>query len=479
MAIKEKIEASPNAAGVYLFKDKQNSILYIGKAASIRKRLKSHFSKTPLPKQKALINKTKDIDYILTPDESTALLLESALIKRYNPHYNVDLKDDKSYPRLKLTVNEEFPRLFITRKLKDDGALYFGPYTNAKLLRKALTFMRMTFPLRTCQRMPKKECLNYHIGQCLAPCVGKSGKKEYLRVIDELKLFLDGKRDELLNLLNLQMKEASENKEYERAAKIRDRIRALSLVIEANVKNHTVLESKKVRFYPDQQVEELRTILKLPKTPHIIEAFDVSNIFGKEAVGSMVSFKEGKPDREEYRRFKIRTVKGIDDYSMMREIVSRRCRRILAEEKSLPDLIIIDGGKGHLSAVKKQLRQLRLLDLPVISIAKRLDKIYLSEDREPMLLGKFEATLLLLQRIRDEAHRFAIGYHRLLRRKEIGLSELDNIEGVGPRKKVSLMRHFGSLNEIKMADIEDLIKVEYVNEKQAKTIYDYFRGKSI
>jgi len=474
LAFKEKIDNSPNSPGVYLFKDKTKKVIYVGKAISIRKRLRSHFQKTVSSKQKALIENVADIDHLLTPDESTALLLEAALIKRYDPKYNIALRDDKSYPRLKLTANEEYPRLFITRRLKNDGALYFGPYTNAKLLRGALDFMRRNFPLRTCLKIPKKECLNFHIGQCLGPCVDDTKKRKYLKVTEELKLFLDGRRQKLLDYLNKQMQEASENKEYEEAVKIRDRVRALSVVAGSSSQTQKLSESPKPRFYPDQQIEQLRSILNLPKIPYLIEAFDVSNTFGKGAVGSMVSFKDGKPNRSQYRRFKIKTVRGIDDYSMMREIILRRYNRLLYEKGVAPDLVIVDGGRAHLAACKKQLAQMKLWDMPTISIAKGLDRIYLTDSKEPIILGKFEAAHLLLQRIRDEAHRFAINYHRQIRRKEIGISELDNIDGVGPKRKALLMTHFGSLDEIKMADMQDLIKVSYIDEKQAKIIYDYF-----
>jgi len=477
--LKEKIRESPNKPGVYLFKDGTKAIIYVGKAASINKRLKSHFSKTASVKQRAMIDNVADVDYILTPDESTALLLESALIKKHDPKYNISLKDDKSYPRLKLTINEEFPRLSIIRALKDDGAVYFGPYTNSKLLRSAVDFMRRTFPLRTCQKMPDKECLNFYIGQCIAPCVDRTKKKEYLKIVEEVKLLLDGNHNQLIERLNDQMQEASLKKEYERATKIRDRLKALSVVSAGSSKFKDIPDKDRIRFYPNQQIEQLRNILDLPKTPHIIEAFDVSNTFGKGAVGSMVSFKDGKPNTSAYRKFKIKTVRGIDDYSMMREIISRRYNRLIYEKSPLPDLIIIDGGKGHLIASKKELVRLNLWNIPTISIAKGLEKIFVSEKKEPLLLGKFEAALLLLRRIRDEAHRFAISYHRLLRKKEIGVSELDNIDGIGPKKKASLIRYFGSLDEIRMADVEDLIKVDYINEKYAKSIYNYFRGEGI
>lgn len=476
MGLKEKIADSPNSAGVYLLKDEQGKVIYIGKALSIRKRLKNHFKKDACGRERALTGSSRDLDYILTPDESSALLLEAALIKRYHPRYNVALRDDKSYPRLKLTLNEEYPRLFITRRLKDDGAAYFGPYTNAKLLRKALIFMRGVFPLRTCRIIPKKLCLNFHIGQCLAPCADKGRSEEYLEVVRELRLFLDGEREELISFLSEEMMRASENKDYEQAGRIRDRIKGLSLISGGDLEAPALTETfkKEPYLHPSLQIEQLRAILNLPEPPAIIEAFDVSNISGKEAAGSMIYFKNGKPAKEQYRKFRIKTVRVIDDYSMIQEIVSRRYRRLLNEGGALPELIIIDGGKGHLAAAKKQLSRLELWKVPVISIAKGPDRIFISKDKEPVMLGKYEGALLLVQRIRDEAHRFAIGYHRLLRRKQTSASELDNIEGVGPKRKAYLIRYFGSLDEIKLADIEDLKKVEFINEKEARTIYNYF-----
>lgn len=504
MGIKEKIRALPGLPGVYLFKDREQRIIYIGKAASIKKRLKTHFLQCKKAHQSArnltgvktynngfskggssrhgmLLNNIADLDYILTSDESTALLLEAALIKRYNPRYNVLLKDDKSYPRLKLTLNEDYPRLLIVRKIKPDGALYFGPYTNAKLLREAFKLMRRVFPLRTCQKISRQAnqrgCLDFHIGQCIGPCLDSGRKREYLAIVEELRLFLEGKQKELIELLKSQMKRSAAEKDYENAARIRNRIQALSVV--SGQGRHS---DKALSAYPGRipvvtplQIEELRSLLKLPHALRIIEAFDVSNTSGKEAVGSMVSFIDGKPSKDRYMHFKIKTVHVIDDYSMMREIVSRRYRRLLSERGIFPDLIIIDGGKGHLAASKAELRALKIINIPVIGIAKNPDKIYTHERKDPVLLGKFAQALLFCERIRDEAHRFAISYHRLLRRKGISVSELDEIKGIGPIRKAELIKYFGSLDKIKTADINELKKVDFVDEKEAKAVYDYFR----
>jgi excinuclease ABC subunit C len=469
MDIKEKIDKAPDSCGVYLIKDRQLDIIYIGKAASIKKRLKSHFAKSPpSSKQQAMTESAADIDYICTSSQEAALLLEAALVRRYSPKYNAALKDDKAYPVLKLTMNEEFPRLFIARRKISDGSLYFGPYTNATLLRKALKLIGRLFPLRKCKNPPDKPCLYFHIGQCVAHNIDDIKRQDYKRIVENVILFLEGKTDQLQKSLIEDMATAAKAGRFEAAANIRDQIKAVASV--------TGLETgpSGALFRITAQLEDLRQKLNLPKQPDTIEAFDVSNIAGKEAVGSMVVFKNGRPFKDGYRKFKINTVSGIDDYSMIREIVARRYRRLLQENSELPDLILIDGGKGHLMSAKKQLRQLGIWQVPVISIAKGFELIYTQEDKEPLDLGPSGAASLLIQRIRDEAHRFAINYHRLLRSKKVYESQLDNIGGVGPAKKRRLLEYFGSIDEIKMAEMQDLTKVKYIDEKLARKIYDYF-----
>lgn len=485
MALKEKIDKAPDSSGVYLIKDKEANIVYVGKAASIRKRLKSHFSKGFISaKQQAMIESAFDVDYIPTSSTEAALLVEAALVKKYSPKYNAALKDDKAYPVLKLTTSGEFPRLFITRKKVADGSLYFGPYTNAKLLRKALKLMARLFPLRTCKNMPKQVCLNFHIRQCLAPCIGKINKQDYKKIVENVILFLEGNTEKLQKVLLEDMNNASKEGNFELAAYIRDQLRAISSVTgKAEIPQQIIADSglptgqTGLRLFKiSTQLEDLCQKLNLPKTPFVIEAFDVSNIAGKEPVGSMVVFKNGRPFKDGYRKFKIKTVSSIDDYSMMGEIVNRRYSRLLQEKHTLPDLIIIDGGKGHLMSVKKQLHKLGIWQIPVIAIAKSFELIYTKEEGEPLGLDPTSAASLLIQRIRDEAHRFAINYHRLLRSKKVVESELDDIPGIGLKKKRLLLEHFGCLDEIKMAEIEDLTKVRYINEKQARKIYDYFKS---
>ena len=477
--IKEKINKAPDSCGVYLIKDAQANIIYAGKATSVKKRLRSHFGKSATSaKQQAMVGSAYDIDYIPASSPEAALLLEAALTKRYSPKYNVALKDDKAYPVLKLTIKEEFPRLFITRRKAGDGSLYFGPYTNAKLLRKALKLMGRLFPLRSCRIIPSKPCLDFHIGQCLAPCIGKINSQDYKGIVENVVLFLEGESEQLQRALLEDMEEASKSDNFELAAYIRDQIKAISSVTGAETPAQETAYAKKRLFKISTQLEDLSHKLNLPKPAEVIEAFDASNIAGKEAVGSMVAFKNGRPFPDGYRKFKIKTARGIDDYSMIREIVNRRYSRLLAEEAPLPDLIIIDGGRGHLASAKKQLRWLGMWKIPVVAIAKSFELIYTQEDKEPVGLDPSSPASLLIQRIRDEAHRFAINYHRLLRRKKVSESELDNIPGLGQTKKKLLLQCFGSVDEIKMAEIEDLTKVKYINEKQARKIYDYFNRVS-
>lgn len=414
MDYKEKVKNLPNSPGIYIMKGAGDDVLYVGKAGNLKKRVSSYFypHRTLSERIEALVRRVEDITYIPTSTEAEALIYENSLIKQLSPKYNVALRDDKSYPMLKLTVNEKFPRLFITRQKKNDGSIYYGPYTNAKLLREAVVLLRQIFPFKICGKMPKNPCLDYHIKQCPAPCIGALDEDSYNETIAELKLFLEGKRTELLKHLSEKMIEASRQEKFEEAAKIKDRIEALSAVKE-----------RTVRYGPMSELEELKNILGIKGSVEVIEAFDVSNIMGKESVGSMISFYKGKPKKSEYRKFKIKTVSGIDDYAMMRELISRRYIRLLKEKRKLPDLILIDGGKGHLAVSIDELEKLGLSNIPVIGIAKEFEHIYVKRKKDPIILPKESKTLHLLERIRDEAHRFAISYHKSLRSKSIAISQ--------------------------------------------------------
>ncbi len=393
MALKEKIKNIPDSPGVYLFLNKAGVVIYIGKAASLKKRGRSYFNKTAPPYNKAFfINSIADIEYIKTPSEEEALLLEAAMVKAKQPKFNVMLKDDKSFPRLKLTLNEYFPRLVIVRRERPDRALYFGPYTNAKLLRKAVAVLRKIFPLRVCRVMPKSACLNYHIGQCAAPCIGKISRADYNRIVGDAILFLNAKKQELIEGLKRRMQEACGLKRFEEAAGLRDKIEALSSVGKAK-----------------------RPALLTGNPPKRIEAFDISDISGKEAAGSMVSFLYSKPDKPNYRRFRIKFQKGPDDYKMMQEVIRRRYLRVIKERQPLPDWIIIDGGRGHVNAAKAVLDELGLGDILLFGIVKKEDNIYSPDKQRAIKLARDSKALRLIQAARDEAHRFAQSYHHLLR----------------------------------------------------------------
>jgi len=457
MDIKKKIKGFPDSPGVYLMKDSSGAVIYIGKAVSLKKRVGSYFKQRPVsPRLGALISNISDIECIFTNNEAEALLLEAALIKSGHPKYNVALRDDKNYPMLKLTVNERFPRLFITRIKKTDGSRYFGPYTDSGLLRQALTFLRRIFPLRTCKKLPKAVCLNYHLKQCLGPCVVKIDEKEYRKIVNRLVLILEGRRPELLKRLQEEMGQAAASRSYEEAGRLRDEIRSL-----------TQFAGRGQGPGTRGQLEALRVILNLKKEPKRIEAFDVSSISGKEAVGSMIVFIDGKPYKNGYRKFKIKEVRGIDDYGMMQEIVKRRYQKVIEGKLPLPDLIIIDGGRGHLSSAKEELDKIGLKDVSIMSIAKEFEHIFLPDRPDPIKLPANSLVLYLIQRIRDEAHRFAIGYHKVLRGRLVESSVLDDIKGIGPRKKAALIRQFGSVPNIRYAKIKDLINVRGINKTLA------------
>lgn len=409
MGIKEKLEVIPHSPGIYMMKDSKGEILYIGKAKDLSKRVSSYFQehRPRSARQMSLLERVRDLDYIMTASEEEALIYESNLIKEKKPKYNIELKDDKSFPFLKLTLSEKFPRLIIARKKVDDGSRYFGPYTRVKLLRSAVSIMKSIFPLRTCKKIPDEVCLSYHIGQCAGPCIKRISQSDYREIVEQLILFLEGKKTRLLKELTRSMNEEARRERFEEAAIIRNRIAALSEV-----------PGKKLREYSGwgDVAVKLKRLLRLPRLPLKIEAFDVSNIRGKEATGSMVYFNNGKPDKTNYRKFKIKDVEGIDDYAMIQEIVRRRYKRLKEEGGPFPDLIIIDGGKGHLQTAYKELLRLNLRHVPIVSIAKEHERIYTLGSKTPLDINSDSQLLYFIQQIRDEAHRFALKYHHKLRK---------------------------------------------------------------
>lgn len=468
MDIKEKIKGFPDSPGVYLMKDKAGRILYAGKASSLKKRISSYFQKPPTAKTQILLERTADIDYIKTSSGAQALLLENALIKRDKPFYNAALKDDKSYPYVKISTVEDYPYLLITRGKKEKEARYFGPYTNAKLLKAAIKAIRAIFPFRSCRRLPKSPCLYMHLKLCPGMCVVKIDKRIYQENLRQLGLFLEGEHEQLLKILQDKMNQAARDELFEQAALLRDRINSLTEII-AQTKEPS----------RGDLILELQNVLGLARLPQRIEAFDISEIAGEGLSGSMVSFLGGWPDKKNYRRFRIKTVQGIDDYAMVAEVLRRRFGKTRSENMpSVPDLVMIDGGKGHLTCAQKELRGLGLKELPVIALAKRLETVYTPKG-EAINLPKDARPLHLLQRIRDEAHRFAVSYHRKLRQEGMRMSSLDEIAGIGPKRKRALLRHFKSVQQIKKASLKDLLKVKGIDRRTAEYIVKYFKIKNL
>jgi len=404
--LKEKILSAPDSPGVYLMRDNRGKVLYVGKARSLRKRLPNYLSGNLDNKTFALMSRVVDVEFRLSPNESMALLLEAGLIHKLKPRYNISLRDDKSFPFVKIS-GEEFPSISITRKKDDPAGRYLGPYTNTKLLKNALKIIRRSFAYRSCDRLPGKSCVYGRIKLCPEPCTGKISRKEYAGGINSIIMILEGKADLLINRLSEIMRNKSRSRDFESAAIARDQISTLA-----------ELSAGLSGVNRKNELEDLKNKLGLNRLPERIEGFDISNISGKQAVGSMVSFYLGNPDKNNYRRFRIRDFKGIDDYRMLAEVVRRRYSRLIKEKGIFPDLLLIDGGKGHLLTAAGQLKELGL-NLPLASIAKKEERIYSSQKRRPLTFPKDTPALNLIRRVRDEAHRFAVSYHLLLRRKEL------------------------------------------------------------
>lgn len=410
MNLQQTIQSLPLTSGVYLMKDKDGTIIYVGKAVSLRKRVQSYFRKqTGSFKTDLLVAAIDSIDYINTASEAEALILEASLVKKHMPKYNIELKDGKTYPHIQVT-KEEFPLVSVVRLNSQKGkkikADYYGPYTSPALIREALIIIRKIFHFRSCENLPNKPCLDYHIGLCDAPCIDHVSAEDYRKNIRRVEYILEGRKDELLKSLHEDMEVLAREKKYEQAAKVRDQIRAIGALYSSTMD---------VNYF--KEAEQLERALNLARPPARIECFDISNIMGQQAVGSMVSFLNGRPDKSNYRRFKIKMVEGIDDFQMMAEVVRRRYTRLKNEGAIFPDLIIVDGGKGQLSSACGELKKLDVV-IPIISLAKREEEVFVPGRRNSIILSKDSLGLRLLQRVRDEAHRFAVYYHRLLRSKK-------------------------------------------------------------
>lgn len=594
--IAQKAAFLPDNPGVYLWKDKDDEVIYVGKALNLRNRIKSYLSSTAKdPKTEQLVSHIADLDYIITNSEAEAFLLEATLIKRYQPKYNVLLKDDKRYPFVKITLAEPFPRILVSRDLVKDGSRYFGPYTDVKSLRRTLRTFEWLFPIRTCSRnIPadkikyKQACINYQLGKCPAPCIGKIDTTGYAEIVQRLIRFFDGRYEEVVNEYRSEMNRCAGELKFEEAARLRDRIvaieriqkrqsvfyadrrnidiigfyqednEAICLVLRMqegaiiNQENYplknlvhesreSILASFLKLYYASREelpqeiliphapedhealstwlkgrlvlpqrgektkllamakrnafhlieekklahlrkanrtifpIQELKECLNLPSLPRKIVCMDISTIQGTDTVSSAVFFANGKPKKKYYRHFIIRSIDTQNDFAALQETLTRFLNEIDKEPDMRPDLFIIDGGKGQLSSTNEILKASIYHDISIISLAKRAEEIFLPGSTESIILPRSSSALRLITNIRDEAHRFAINFHRSRRSKRTLISELEDISGVGEQSKFLLLKTLGSVESIRKASIEDLMNIKGIGAKTAQTIYDYFK----
>lgn len=608
-ALQSKLQYLPVQPGVYLFKDEQGEILYIGKAKSLRARVRSYFNRGQdhSPKTRELVRRIVDLDTIVVGSEAEALLLEANLIKAHRPRFNIQLRDDKRYPYIKVTVQEPFPRVFVTRNLVNDGARYFGPYTDVGPMRQALELVKRLYTVRSCRydlptEAPSRPCLDYHIGRCHAPCVGLQAREEYRAMIDEILEILGGRTGAVRGRVEEAMREAAAALDFERAARMRDALAGLDAierrqrmldvrggdqdvigtardgdracavllrirdgkllgrevdffeniedesdeailgvavgrfylgrgeygisdlpkeillpdefedreVVEEivsgtaghRVRTHVPQKGEKLRLVEladqnarhlleeravlrdevseraDDDLYELQEVLELKTVPRFLVCFDISHTQGTEVVGSAVAFENGEPNKAEYRRFKIRGDWGNDDFRSMAEIVERYFRRRIEEGLRLPDLVLIDGGKGQLNAARQALEAVGASGIPTCALAEREEEVYLSGRSDPLRLPRNNAALRLLQRARDEAHRFAIGYNRKLRTRRTLSSALSEIPGIGPVRQRALLERFGSVRALRSATAEEISTVPGFSAKLARQVIDHLNRQS-
>src|SRR5437016_4638512 len=430
---REKVKQFPTTPGVYLMKDVQGRVLYVGKAKNLRNRAGHYFTQAAVEDQRTcdLVKLIADIDFIVTDSDVDALLMEARLVKDIQPRFNVDLKDDKSFPYLQIRVREDFPRVEFTRTPRRRGVKLYGPFTSAKSLRLAMQVLQRIFKFRTCTLDIKEDderwrwfrpCILHSIRQCTAPCNFRVTKEEYRKQIRALRLVLEGKKHKLLAEMEREMQEASTALHFEEAARLRDEIEALKkLELRGDVDKD--VQPEVFQIEPKKGLVGLRKVLGLPKTPRTIEGVDIAHLGGDETVASLVTFIDGLPFKPGYRRYRIRSVLGVDDFASIREVVTRRFRRLAREEEVFPDILLIDGGKGQLNAALDAFRILNIEPPCLISLAKREEEIYRPGDAEPLRLSRHAAALRLLQYVRDEAHRFAQHYHHILRRKKLSPEE--------------------------------------------------------
>lgn len=482
--IRAKLANVPDKPGCYLMRDRQGRIIYVGKAVSLRKRLQSYFRKATLqsasPKLRGLIKSVRDFDLIIVRNEAEAVLTEGRLIKEFKPHYNVSFKDDKRFLLLKADPAQPFPRLRLCRIERDDASLYFGPYASSAAARATLDFTERRFGLRKCSpRIPTEEtyrhCMNDIVRYCAAPCIGRTSRQEYRKRFDEACAFLRGERPDVLKDLEERMGEASREMHFEKAAALRDTLLLLRAAVKKRAHMAGTPELKAREGAAG--VQELQRVLGLSRVPRVIEGVDISNISGTFAVAGLVCFENGLPCRRRYRRFRIKTVTGIDDPGMMAEVIRRRFERLTREQDRLPDLVVVDGGLTQLRAARATLAGLGCGDVPCAGLAKRLEELYWDDPGRPLRLERDSRALRVLRALRDEAHRFALTYHRRLRRRRIQDSILDEIAGIGPKRKQLLLQRFGSVRRLQHAKESEIASVPGIGPELARTIKQDIRDR--
>jgi len=492
----------PQKPGIYVFRNKFGKVIYVGKAKNLRRRVSSYLQpsrlKTADPKLRSLIKSIEEYETFVVASESESLLLESQLIKKYAPRYNIDLRDDKRFYLFRVDINAPFPKLGLARLKKNDGALYFGPFPNAGAVKQTQLFLTNYFRLRTCHSVEPslkdyQHCLDDVIRNCSAPCVMEEGaEKKYRAQIDQLLLVLNGKTKIIIDELELELQSHVKLLHFEKAALVRDTIFNLKSLFSGSTRSF--VNAKISTDSGLQSAKELQKLLHLPIYPRRMECFDNSNLFGNQAVASMVCFIDGKPSPKNYRRYKLKTVQGIDDFASMNEIVGRRYRRVMEEGLERPDLILIDGGRGQLSAAMNILKALGLSpvefnpyepvaqigkdEIIVMGLAKREEELFLpGMGATSVKLPKHSLALRMLRYMRDEAHRFAITFHREYRNKAISNSILDDIPKIGVKRKKALLLHFGSVKRLRTASLEELLQVDGVGPIFAKQLFDYFNKR--
>ncbi len=461
-----------------MMRDRKGTIIYIGKAVSLRKRVQSYFRPSTMrnapPKLRSMVNSVEDLSTVVVRNETEALLTEGNLIKQYKPRYNILLRDDKRYLALKADPNASVPRLTTCRIIRNDDALYFGPFPSSTVVRTVLDFVERRYGLRKCTPIipdaeTHKHCMNDIIRFCSAPCIGKVSQEEYREKFNEACAFLRGERLSVIEEVKALMEQAAEKHDFEKAAKFRDTWIALRQMLRQRAKVKTPPEIQKEEAL--NGIEELKKQIDLPTVPKRIEGFDISNLFGTYSVASMVVSTDGIPDKRYYRRFRIKTVEGADDPRSMAEVISRRYKRLRDENSPMPDLIMIDGGITQLRASREALKELGL-KIPTIGLAKQMEEIVVDQPGKQSIFLPHETNALkVLIRLRDEAHRFAVEYHRRLRNRTIRESALDEIPGVGPSKKTALLKHFGSVYRLARATVEEIAEVPGITENLAKAIH--------